>query len=449
MLKLKYMEKESLKGNQMLLKNLLTGLEPEVNLNEMEKFLRYDTSGFNPYSIDGLTIDDSMLKKLHGEKVKYVYDNFGRVPTSQEKYLDIYDRYFNDKKIVKVKDILEMSEKLNFMVSTLNLVDIDKIFELENNSRQLKEEYANIPNVDKDKYYIICPLEFYDMYNHIVNFDNSELFLPNDLLQVKLMIDMMLPTQVTFLNKFKTVDSEIKGINNVLDDLKLNLRNTQDTVKNMSRNLQEVKLNLLDEIRTIRYMVEENVILKTEIDELIFNYQNSEDKMAFYSQNKERLNSIIRENPKLSQGLEQIRVEIKRLDPMIFKIDGQSLQTSQNAHVCMSWGKEFTSEELFKNGISTNKTYSDFDETIDDEFETKEFSKQIMENIIKINNEKLIVENYSDYKNLNKVTKFSKNIDEIENEDIKKLSEIIYKKEDFSSMGLILELKEGLNNVIS
>lgn len=235
---------------------------------------------------------------------------------------------------VKLSNLRKISEKLNMPILPIEYCELDKVFEINDNSDKLKKDFDifkkivfnNIPSIsDKYTLYIMCPIDYYSVWEQIKTDVIKDIYIPESLDDVFTTIELMIPTQKNLYVASKVNDENLKEINSTF---KANVKVLSEKIVKISKKVEKHEIELIKQKQEIENLKEENEELK------IANIKRIEEIKLLYS----------------------------LLDPIIFAIDKDIdiEEEETNVIIGMCFGADIDEHYLELKGIAVeNKKLTD------------------------------------------------------------------------------------------
>jgi hypothetical protein len=215
-----------------------------------------------------------------------------------------------------MENILNVAENLDMVVSPLEYIDTKNMFngyniqELNKSLENFKKSLSEVYGENSYNLYMISPVDYYSVWEHIKSNTNLEMFTPSSMLNIFQTLNLMIPAQMNLYQISKNNSDNISIIS--------------ENINMMNKNVQ----NMADKISLIEKRI--NVIEK--------------------EQERQKLIEL--------QKIEEERQKAFRLDPVIFAIDkGHSIfDKNVVAILGLGWGEDLPNILLEFKNLKTNNT---------------------------------------------------------------------------------------------
>lgn len=228
----------------------------------------------------------------------------------------------NDLYRVKMADMRDLAEKLNMVIIPIQYTDIDNMFNADKdigkeNLFELFRLFQRLMASDTSREYntfIMCPVQYYDLWQHIKSVQDFEIYYPPSLAQTFQVLELQIPAQK---NMYLMIKANAENISNINANFKVNLEAITNTVKKMATDIDRL----------------EKKVLENEISEKIKKLEEQKEKLIAETRLKEALEN---------------RVSYKDYDPIIFALEKEyTINTvAGDAFIGLSWGADIDDATL-------------------------------------------------------------------------------------------------------
>ena len=234
---------------------------------------------------------------------------------------------------VKLSELRRIADKLNMVIIPINYTEIEKLFETQDNEKELKANFKAFRKAlicDKTRnyqMYLLCPIDYYSVWQQIISPVEKSIYFSEYFDNISTYIELMIPAQK---NLYLATQSNAENLKTLADSFNKNISNLNKKIYSISDKLTTVENKMMTELKKLNEKVE-----------------NLEQKTN-----------------KLEADLETTQLQLQKqaefiyrnLDPILFAVqeDIDVVNDDYNCLIGMCWGEDISDNYLEFKGIAIN-----------------------------------------------------------------------------------------------
>jgi len=237
-----------------------------------------------------------------------------KIPSCDGEYSDILTA-LNHLPKVKISEYRTLANIFNMVIIPVEYTEIDKLFDIEDNSYELKKGYKYFNELLRQdtttnyQCYLLCPIDYYNVWEQIKSDVIKGIYYSDYFENIFQTLDLIIPTQKNLYMATKTNDENLKSLAQSFD---INIKTLSDKINSISNKLNKLETEFINE-----------------------KYRNRQVQMNLESQNQQLQNTILKQQ-------KQIEYLYCRLDPILFAVPENIDITNDDitSVVGLCWGKD-------------------------------------------------------------------------------------------------------------